>query len=587
MRDAPVGKIALDYGKTTSPLTDRWAIPVLLFVLTFTAFVLSISFDFVWDDWKTLVQNPRLNPPTWASLGYYWTHAAWNLYMPVTCSVWAALARLGYGYGNHFNPAVFHLANVLLHWAVAIALYGVLRRVVARAPAAVAGSLVFAVHPIQCEVVCFIGAVNNLICGLFSFLALSDYLDAVAPDDAGTPVRRRLLQVRGMLWLMLALLSKPTAVVVPVIAVALDWAAFQRPARSIARSIAPWILLVVPCMVWTKLMQPGLAVAGAVPSAFRPLVAADAVGFYVFKILMPFRFAVDYGRTASRLFTHPGMMLPTISVTAALTALAWIARRRAPILTAAVVAFMVALLPNSGLVPSDFQQFSTVADRYAYLAMFGPSLAIAWFLSRQTVLKRPRLAGVVTGILIVAMVFKTKSVTEIWRNDRTLFANAVHVTPDSAMAHENLAFGLLRTDPAAALTECQTALRLRPGQQGPHRTLTIAYTMLGDRPAALREAQESVRLNPGDASAHRYLGRLLDDAGDRAAASQEYRAALTLDPNDAESMTDLAAVLAEEGQFDEAIRLYEEALLRAPNLDAARRGLSQARAARFRRSTTR
>ena len=40
------------------------------------------------------------------------------------------------------------------------------------------------------------------------------------------------------------------------------------------------------------------------------------------------------------------------------------------------------LLPVLGLIPFDFQHYSTVADRYAYLAMLGPAIALAWGLTR-------------------------------------------------------------------------------------------------------------------------------------------------------------------------------------------------------------
>ena len=50
---------------------------------------------------------------------------------------------------------------------------------------------------------------------------------------------------------------------------------------------------------------------------------------------------------------------------------------------AAACIFVAGVLPVLGLVPFYFQIISTVADRYIYLAMLGPALALAWFLSRH------------------------------------------------------------------------------------------------------------------------------------------------------------------------------------------------------------
>ena len=72
-----------------------------------------------WDDALIITSNPRFNPSTWGTVVYYCTHAVWNLYMPVTCMLWAALARLGRvgtpdAMGTQMDPYVFHLAQVAI-----------------------------------------------------------------------------------------------------------------------------------------------------------------------------------------------------------------------------------------------------------------------------------------------------------------------------------------------------------------------------------------------------------------------------------------------------------------------------------------
>ena len=108
------------------------------------------------------------------------------------------------------------------------------------------------------------------------------------------------------------------------------------------------------------------------------------------------------------------------------------------------------MAPNWGLVPFDYQQYSTVADRYAYLAMLGPGLLAAWAVSRPAVRGQGLAVGSISALLILALSLRTWQQTGYWQNDRTLFGHAVEVNPESWMGHENLAFGLLRTDPAAA-----------------------------------------------------------------------------------------------------------------------------------------
>ncbi len=61
-----------------------------------------------------------------------------------------------------------------------------------------------------------------------------------------------------------------------------------------------------------------------------------------------------------------------------LAAWLWYQRTRVPWLVSTAGVFVAGLLPVLGLVPFAFQAYSTVADRYVYIAMLGPALALAW-----------------------------------------------------------------------------------------------------------------------------------------------------------------------------------------------------------------
>ncbi|HSV16061.1 MAG TPA: tetratricopeptide repeat protein, partial [Tepidisphaeraceae bacterium] len=343
-----------------------------------------------------------------------------------------------------------------------------------------------------------------------------------------------------------ALLSKPTAVVTPLIAVIFDWAVYRRSPRAIARSIAPWFAVVIPMALITKYAQPASAVAGAVPLVFRPLVAGYAIAFYAKQVVLPLQLAVDYGRNPAGLYAHPSTALAYSAATIALLIVAWQARRRAPLLGAGILVFIAALLPNAGLVASDIQQWATVADRYVYAAMLGPALLLAWALSRPVARLHALPVIVLTVSALGAFMAKAAAQAWYWHDDARLFSYVVHVNPDSWIGHDHLSFGLLRTDPPRALVEAKIAQRLRPNAADPHRTLAAAYLANGNHAGAI----------------------------------EQYRAILRFEPDDAMVMTDLAAELAESGRPDEAIPLYQSALRLSPNLHAAREGLALAQAAR-------
>src|SRR5207248_102963 len=112
------------------------------------------------------------------------------------------------------------------------------------------------------------------------------------------------------------------------------------------------------------------------PAWERPLVAADALAFYLVKLVFPRDLVVAYGRTPDRVLSQPQVyvawMLP-----AAVAAMIWLWRPGRRWLGAAALLVLAGLGPTLGLVNFDFQYFSTVADHYLYLPMFGVALGLA------------------------------------------------------------------------------------------------------------------------------------------------------------------------------------------------------------------
>src|SRR5690242_8819758 len=74
--------------------SDRGPIIVLI-VATLAVMGPLCGADFSgWDDDANLSRNPRMNPPSWAGVGHYWSHSFMDLYVPVTYTVWSGLAAV-------------------------------------------------------------------------------------------------------------------------------------------------------------------------------------------------------------------------------------------------------------------------------------------------------------------------------------------------------------------------------------------------------------------------------------------------------------------------------------------------------------
>jgi hypothetical protein len=412
-----------------------------------------------WDDPGTIATNRLLNPPSWAAVRFYWTtigpDTPGQLFTPVTYTVWSAVAAVAGGppdaFGVRLRPGFFHGTNVLLHAATAALVFQLLWRLLGRRWPALAGALLFALHPVQVEPVGWASGTKDVLCGMFSVAALLAYVGAVRSERRGAARWRYLLATSLFL---LAMLSKPTAIVVPLMAAAVDALVLGRPWRTVTRWLWPWALLMVPCALWTRAAQPA-PWASPVPVWTRPLVASDAVAFYLCKIVWPAHLCVDYGRRPT-VVVGSGAIYWTWLLPAALLAVPlW--RRWWPLVAAAVL-FAAPLLPVSGLVPFDFQFYSTVADHYLYLPMLGVALAAGWALSALATnrLAAARRAGlgarsparraaakrafIIAGPALVLVALAIRSVVQeaTWQDTSSVFEHALTVNPRSFVACDML-----------------------------------------------------------------------------------------------------------------------------------------------------
>ena len=224
-------------------------------------------------------------------------------------------------------PAWFHGLNLLGHLVCVLVVWRLVRLLLDRtAPrqvtglplrhlawAACGGTLLFAVHPLQVEAVAWATGFKDVLCGVLSCVALWQYLlyardqaDAAASDTSSSAHRRG---PRGRYWLAtgvfaLALLAKPTAVVVPVVAWLLEVWGWPQTWRRRRWALLAWLGL---AMLWgwcTTQVQPPAAGAFIPPVWTRLLIAGDAVTFYLSKLALPLWLGPDYGRSPAVLLSQ-------------------------------------------------------------------------------------------------------------------------------------------------------------------------------------------------------------------------------------------------------------------------------------------
>lgn len=413
--------------------SGRWAVLVVV-AATLAALWPVCRNGFVQlDDHLVLARSPLFNPPTTASLRAWWGGPTYErYYTPLSHTLWGAVALVARGppdpdTGFTLRPGLFHALNLLLHVGSAVVVLKLLRRLVGRPWPAAAGAVLFAVHPLQVEAVAWVAAMNVVLCGFLSLVAIWKYVEWAAGDGAGgRPWGRYAL---ATLAFALALLAKPSAVMVPAVAAVLDAVALRRPWRRVALGLTPWFALSAGWAVFTQRVQPH-RFAPADPLWWRPLVAADGLAFYLYKLLFPAWLGVYYGRTPRYVLEKHDWAYYTWLVVVGV-GLALHRLRPGRVVAAGALAFVLPLVPVLGLVPFDYQQFSTVADRYVYVSMLGPALSAAWLLARPWCGAPTRRRAVAAGAAAVLAALGAWSFVQTfhWHDTAALMDQAYRVHP--------------------------------------------------------------------------------------------------------------------------------------------------------------
>jgi protein O-mannosyl-transferase len=533
-----------------------------------------------WDDDRNLVNNPDFRGLAWSNLRWMLTTTLMGHWIPLT---WLTFGADYVVWG--MKPFGYHLTNLLLHTAAAVALYFVALRLLRATTAggesalrvgALTAALFFAIHPLRVESVAWATERRDVLSGLWFILTVLTYL--VAVDTPGA--RRRWWLAGSAACFALALTSKAIVMTLPAVLVLLDvyplrrldrWRAWTTAdGRRVLAEKIPFVLLAAAGagMAVYALRTHGEEMLGSQPVESRIVVALYGIAFYAWKTFVPVAIWPLYQLPARVDPGDPRMLVSAAAVLAITGVLVW-QRRRWPAGLAVWISYLVLLAPVSGIVQSGPQ---LVAARYSYLPCLGFALlvgAAVWGLARHSRASPRdwRQAGLGIAVVIAGLVGLGSlawSQTHVWRDSETLWAHVVAVDPASSIAHNNLGFAYLQQGRLAdAEREILAALRLDPEWELAHANLAVVLLRQGKTAEA------------GEARVQ--LGYMLLKHGKYAAAVDLFQKEVDSRPGDAGAHNNLGAALLLRGEVGPAIGQFEEALRINPAHEKARRNLAAAR----------
>lgn len=516
-----------------------------------------------WDDEANFVTNTDYRGLSSRNFAWFFTTTYMGHYQPLN---WLSFA-VDYCLAGSVDPGRFHRTQILLHGLASILMFLVTRRLLAlslpqkspltRSISAAAATLLFAIHPLRVESVAWLSARTDVLATIFLLASFQIYLSGA----------RRLIDHRlptghlaaALLFYIAALLCKEMAVTLPLMFLIADifplgrlpsdprlWRSAQ--ARPVWREKLPFALVGLVA-AGNAFFAADMGLAGFEHHTLTHRLAHAPVSlvFYPWKTILPTLLSPLYDFPPGFGFSHPRFIISMIALTV-VAALVFAFRKKSPGACAALLAYLLFILPVSGLFQRGPQM---TADRYSYIACLPLAVLFAGIIACS--LSRWRyLTLLAVTAWIAALAIGTRHQIAYWKDSLTLWTRAIELEPYNGGAHANLAHAYETLGRHAdAQASYELAVKLRPRHQAAWRNLAAIYNRQFRNDDAIRAYRQALVLRPDHIESRYYLAATYERIGDVASAIAEYKTVVEQQPSHVSARLALARLLVFSGYVRE------------------------------------
>ena len=552
-----------------------WVVAALLLILTWYLYKPSLNNHFTnWDDPSYVLENAYVKQLNSQNAEYLFSHSSATNYHPLT------MLSLSLDYyltikdkrlfretdeleavRFHTTSLIFHLLNVLLVF-IFIWLLSRKRLIVATVTA-----LLFAIHPMHVESVAWIAERKDVLYTFFFLAGLIVYLKYLEKKSW-----MRLL-ITGILFLA-SLLSKPSAVVFPIILLTLDYFYGRKFTQRVFFEKIPFFILAVVFGVITFMIQSHTSVAGIKVFTFFQRLMFSSYGFimYQYKLLLPLKISAFYPYPS----LNSSVNLPMIYylsplIASAIIGLVYFSTRFTKVFSFGYLFYFFSIVLILQFMPVGS---AIMADRYSYISAIGLFFIIAWFLDQAFISKNKMvrsLRWIFTGVFLLYSIFLGKTAyqqTMVWQNSETLWTDVISKYPQAETSYKNRGNyygGLNITD--KALKDFMTYIQIKQDDAGVYSNLGNTYGLRGETEKALDAYSKSIALDSLNPTT--YLNRAITftKAKQYIPAVKDYDKALVLHPGLMEVYANRSYTLLEMGRYEDAIGDFSLLIRYSPRND--------------------
>ena len=475
---------------------------VLAGIFCVLVYLRALSGDFVnLDDLDYVVNNPGIR-----SLDReFWS---WAFGFPF--NYWVPLLLVSFAVDYHFwglDPFGYHLTNIVLHAVntglvvvIADRLYRNRFNAEEEPPRAnylylgmlFFAALVFGIHPARVESVAWISERKDVLNGVFTLLSIICYLVFQERKERG--------ETKGAVWrlyllslalFVMSIMTKPSSILIPAALLIIDWYPLGRLRKGkvlpiIAEKI-PYLATAAPLIlisIFFRSQQGGFNSVTDFPLAVRAVAAGNSLLEYGKLMVAPVGVLPYHALPRGIPDTYIAKAVASVVIICCIVAFA----KKIPWLAAAVLSFVVILLPSSHFLADGYQLIR--ASRYTYLpsvlsgiiviaTVYGGCLGLSSSKQRSC---RALLGGAAVAVLLFYAAVTQELIAD-WKNSGTMWTKVIEHEPFDKAYFFRGSYFAGKGDYAAAIADYSTCLA-----QASVMTIPALYNVFASRGDAFLKA---------------------------------------------------------------------------------------------------
>ncbi|RLE37593.1 hypothetical protein DRJ17_06240 [Candidatus Woesearchaeota archaeon] len=555
----------------------------------------ALNGEFIWDDKISILDNkythslkyiPEFFSSPFFSLGSKSPRISQSDYYRPLVSVSFALDYFFY----KDTPFGFHVANLILHLLNVLLVFFLMRMLLKDFWCAFWISIIFAVHPVNSSTVSYISNRPNLLLVLFCLLSFVFYIKDKCP--------------LSYLFFLMALLSKESSVILPLVFVAYDYLERKSIRNNFIKLLPYFFLIFIYFVIRNKVFGIWRIEGSCIFCKLGERVLAFFVMIFDFIRVIFLPFGLHFERLISsndNFFILKSMV--GVIFTVVLLYISLRSKKTKPLYSLGIFWFFLGLLPTSQVFPLIVDDKYLASEHFLYFPQIGLLMFI--FLCLRDRISYISFKVFISIIILVFSILTIHYNQTQWKNEKDfllynlrfertsrlynnlgkvyqeerdfkkaeeVYRKAKEMNSHYLKSRYNLATLLAEEGRfISAEREYQDILNIYPFYGDVYNNLGVIKLREGKLNEALELFRKALLLSNDNADAYCNLGLVLGKKGDEKDAISYYIKGINIDPNNIGCLSQLALIYIKRGDFDRALTYLNRIL----DLDKKNAGVLQ------------